>query len=64
MLASADRPSSFVADPFLWLGHNKSGPWHMFYETKTVTAMQVSTQPHISETNAAQRLSATALRFT
>lgn len=41
MLASADQPSSFVADPFLWLGDGPDDPWHMFYETKTVTTMQV-----------------------
>ena len=36
-----DWPSSFVADPFLWVGDGPDDPWHMFYETKSVTTMQV-----------------------
>ena len=52
-LASADRPSSFVADPFLWLGDEPSDPWHMFYETKTVTTMQVGAQLRITPVCAA-----------
>ena len=39
--ACAGRPSSFVADPFLWLSDGPDDPWHMFYETKTTATMQV-----------------------
>jgi hypothetical protein len=36
-----DKPSSFVADPFLWPSADGQGPWYLFYETKTVSNNQV-----------------------